>query len=61
MSELLFVFVFIVWYVLALIVSEKYGKNAKSNVEWLFFLSMMFSPVIGIVIAKLNYSKETDF
>ncbi len=54
MNELIAVFVFIAWYVLALIISEKYGKNSKPNVEWLFFISIIFSPLIGFLLVKLK-------
>jgi len=54
MDELLIVFAFILWYVLALIISEKYGKNSKPNVEWLFFISMIFSPVVGFLLVKIK-------
>lgn len=58
MNEPLAIILFTIWYVLALIVSERYGKNAKPGVEWLFFISMLLSPIIGFVVAKLK-SKST--
>jgi len=54
MTELLVVFVFILWYILSLILSENYGKRLKPGVEWLFFLSMVFSPIVGLIIILLK-------
>lgn len=42
--------IFTLWYVFALVVSEKIGKNRKIGEEWSFFLSFMLSPVIGLLI-----------
>ncbi len=52
MDELIFILISISWYIFALIISEKYGKNSSPGVEWLFFTSMIFSPVVGVIIAK---------
>ena len=54
MNELIAVFAFILWYALALVISEKYGKNAKPNVELLFFISIIFSPIIGYLLVKIK-------
>lgn len=51
MKELIFISVFILWYVGALIVSENYGKKSKLGIEWSFFLSMIFSPIIGFFVS----------
>jgi hypothetical protein len=60
MNELIFVLVFILWYVFALIVSEKFGKNSKPGTEWLFFIAMVFSPVTGFIIAKTKIFSKID-
>ncbi len=58
MNELIFVLIFILWYIFALIISEKYGKSKLSGVEILFAVSMVFSPFAGYIIAKTKiYSK----
>lgn len=58
MNEYLIIFIFIAWYVLSLIVSETIGKKRKIGVQWSFFISMMFSPVIGYIVTRL--SKESS-
>jgi len=52
MNEYIVIFVFIAWYVLSLIVSETIGKKKKIGVQWSFFISIIFSPVIGYLITK---------
>lgn len=54
MNELITIFIFVLWYVLSLIVSENYGKNTKPGVEWIFFTSMIFSPVAGFLFARMT-------
>jgi len=46
--------IFIAWYVLSLIISETIGKKRKIGVEWSFFISILFSPVIGYVVTKYS-------
>jgi hypothetical protein len=48
---ILTIILFVIWYALALVVSEKVGKNRKLGEEWTFFISMMLSPLVGYVIA----------
>ena len=50
MNEYFVILLFIVWYGLSLIVSERYGKEKKPGVEWLFFISMIFSPIVGFLV-----------
>lgn len=47
-------FIFITWYSLSLIISETVGKKKKIGVEWSFFISMVFSPIIGYLVAKFS-------
>jgi len=54
MEELIVVLVFILWYAFALVVSEKMGKNRKIGVEWSFFISFIFSPVIGFFVTLFS-------
>ena len=49
MDEIIVVILFILWYVGALVVSETAKKNAKAGTEWLFFIGIIFSPVIGYI------------
>jgi hypothetical protein len=53
-----FTIIFVVWYALALIISERYGKNNRIGVEWLFFISMMLSPLAGLLALLLSKRRE---
>lgn len=57
MDALWFSIIFTAWYILALVVSEKFGKKRKIGEEWSFFLSFMFTPVVGLVITVLTKPK----
>jgi fumarate reductase subunit C len=46
--------IFTAWYILSLIVSEKIGKKRKIGEEWSFFLSFMFTPLVGLAISLLT-------
>jgi hypothetical protein len=50
--------IFTLWYIFSLVVSEKIGKKRKIGEEWSFFLSFMFSPIIGLVISLVTKPKE---
>ncbi len=54
MNALWFTIIFTAWYILALVVSEKAGKQRKIGEEWSFFLSFMLTPVVGLVITLLT-------
>ena len=58
MDALWFCIIFTAWYILALVVSEKVGKNRKIGEEWSFFLSFMLTPVVGLAITLLTKPKE---
>jgi fumarate reductase subunit C len=58
MDALWFSIIFTAWYILALVVSEKFGKKRKIGEEWSFFLSFMLTPVVGLVISLLTKPKE---
>jgi hypothetical protein len=60
MGELLFVFVFVLWYVLAVVISEKYGKSSRLNIEGVFFIAFIFSPLVGYIIAKTKTFTKTS-
>ena len=51
-------FIFTLWYILSLVISEKIGKTRKIGEEWSFFLSIMFTPLIGLGISLLTKPKE---
>jgi hypothetical protein len=55
--NLLFI-AFVVWYALSLIISEKIGKKKDIGEEWSFFISMMFSPLIGYLVSKYYRSNS---
>jgi hypothetical protein len=44
---------FLVWYALALAVSERYNKSCRLNKQWLFFISFIFSPLMGLFVVYL--------
>ena len=50
--------IFTTWYIFSLVVSEKIGKKRNIGEEWSFFLSFMFSPIIGLVISLITKLKE---
>ena len=58
MNILWFSIIFTAWYILSLVVSEKIGKKRKIGEEWSFFLSFMFTPVVGLVVSLLTKEKE---
>jgi len=58
MEALWFSIIFTVWYILALVVSERIGKKRKIGVEWSFFLSFMLTPVVGLIVSMLTKQKE---
>jgi membrane protein implicated in regulation of membrane protease activity len=54
MIEIVIVVAFIIWYVLAMVISERIGKTRKIGVEWSFFISFMLSPLVGWLITKFS-------
>ncbi|MDF1549752.1 MAG: hypothetical protein P1P88_18130 [Bacteroidales bacterium] len=61
MNEIIAILVFVVWYTLSLIISEYFGKNTKPGVEWIFFISMIFSPFAGYLLVRLtSISKKSS-
>jgi len=58
MNALWFSIIMTIWYILALVVSEKMGKNRKLGEEWSFFLSFILTPVIGLAITLLSKKKK---
>lgn len=57
MTEIIIVVVFLLWYILSLVISENMGKKRKIGVEWSFFISFVFSPVIGYLVTALSAVK----
>lgn len=57
MGAIWFSIIFIAWYILALVVSEKVGKNRKIGEEWSFFISFMLTPVVGLAVSLLTKQK----
>ncbi len=58
MTIVLLSVLFMIWYILALVVSERMGKKRKIGEEWSFFISMMFSPLIGWIVTMLSKAKS---
>jgi hypothetical protein len=54
MAGLWIALAFFAWYLLALIISEQYHKKSGISKQWLFFISFMFSPLAGIIVALLR-------
>lgn len=54
MNEYIVIFIFIAWYTLSLVVSETIGKRKQIGVQWSFFISILFSPVVGYIAAKIS-------
>ncbi len=50
MNEIIVIILFMFWYVGALMVSENAKKNSRLGSEWLFFVSMIFSPIVGLIL-----------
>ncbi|MCP4551172.1 MAG: hypothetical protein GY834_03825 [Bacteroidetes bacterium] len=50
MNEIIIVALFLIWYIGSLIVSEIVSKDSKIGTEWIFFISMIFSPIIGLIV-----------
>lgn len=57
MTELIIVVAFLLWYILSMVISENMGKKRKIGVEWSFFISFVFSPVIGYAVTALSTVK----
>jgi len=51
MNIMWFSIIFTLWYILALVVSEKIGKKRKIGEEWSFFLSILLTPLVGLAIS----------
>ncbi len=54
MNEYIVIFIFIAWYTLSLIVSETLGKKKKIGVQWSFFISIMFTPIVGYIVSAVS-------
>ncbi len=54
MNEYIIIALFVVWYVLAMVISETMGKKKKIGVEWSFFISFMLSPVVGFLVTYFS-------
>lgn len=59
MVETVVIILFFLWYFLALAVSEQMGKKSRIGVEWLFFISMIASPLAGFILARLLKDNKT--
>ncbi|MCF8347621.1 MAG: hypothetical protein K9G61_02295 [Bacteroidales bacterium] len=50
MDEYIVIITFLLWYIFSLVVSENLGKKKKIGVQWSFFISMMFTPLVGYLV-----------
>jgi len=44
---------FLVWYALALAISEQTNKSCRLSKQWLFFISFIFSPLVVLFVVYL--------
>jgi hypothetical protein len=58
MTGLWIAIAFVFWYGFSLYISETFDKNSRLNRQWLFFISFVFSPVIGFAAAQLGRKKK---
>lgn len=49
MTGLWIAILFLIWYLIALYLSETFGKKPGAVVETIFFISMIFSPVVAVI------------
>jgi len=57
MNEYIVIALFIAWYVLAMVISERMGKKKRIGVEWSFLISFLLSPIVGFVVTFLSKDK----
>ena len=60
MNEILIIIIFTIWYIGSLLVSEKISKNSKLGTEGVFFISMIFSPIVGFLVSFLFNKKQAN-
>lgn len=54
MDEYIVIITFLLWYIFSLVVSENLGKKKKIGVQWSFFISMMFTPLVGYLVTLVS-------
>ncbi len=54
MNEYIVILVFLLWYTLSLVISETFGKKRKIGIQLSFFVCMIFSPILGMVITIMS-------
>jgi hypothetical protein len=42
--------IFIFWYAFALFIAERFDGRSRLGKQWLFFISFMFSPIVGYLL-----------
>jgi hypothetical protein len=52
MNEIIVIAVFVFWYGMSLYISEILGRKSKIGVELLFFISMILSPLLALLMVK---------
>lgn len=50
--------IFVLWYTLSLVLSETFEKRCRINKQWLFFICIVFSPVVGLLVSRFTKKKE---
>jgi ABC-type iron transport system FetAB permease component len=50
--------IFVVWYIASLIISEKFVDKSRIGKQWLFFISFIFSPLVGFLVVSLTRLKD---
>jgi hypothetical protein len=54
MTGLWIAIAFVFWYALSLYISETFDQKSRISKQWLFFISFVFSPVVGMLLVLLN-------
>jgi len=57
MNEILIIIIFALWYIGSLIISENISKDNRLGTEGVFFISMLFSPIVGLFIKSIFIKK----
>jgi succinate dehydrogenase/fumarate reductase cytochrome b subunit len=53
MEAVYFGILLLVWYFLSYWISEKYNKEYTIQKQWLFAISMLFSPIVAVLVVYL--------
>jgi len=60
MNEYIIIIIFALWYIGSLIVSENISKDSKQGTEEMFFICMLFSPIVGFLLSLFLKRKQAN-